>query len=381
MIRVSEMVLPGHPDKFCDQVADAIIAACVAVDPHAYGQVEAAAWSDRVWLSGSVCMRVPLKKSLASIVVKTGRDLGYRDGNWIDARKYRVDDTVCQLVDEPDRWSAKVNDQSIVIGWAGYDAKTAYLPPEHYAAHAFRDALARSCKSGLLAGEGPDGKLLVRMREDAGGWSLEHLLVTLQQREATAFMDLCESVIEVLRVAYEELQERDPRWRAKWNAIELMINPNGPLVNGGSDGDNGQTGRKLVMDFYGPRVPLGGGALSGKHMTHIDRIGSYAARHAAVEAVASGASECLVRLTYAPNRPQPLDVFIDAAGSRWRPPQGFFDHGEMTGRYRPETISAEMARGTHFFDRGLAWNRAGAEGVAPTALSGASRAKELPCRQ
>ena len=50
------------------------------------------------------------------------------------------------------------------------------------------------------------------------------------------------------------------------------VNPNGPLVEAGSDGDNGQTGRKLVMDFYGPRVPIGGGALSGKHLTHIDRI-------------------------------------------------------------------------------------------------------------
>ena len=32
------------------------------------------------------------------------------------------------------------------------------------------------------------------------------------------------------------------------------------------------------MDFYGPRVPIGGGALSGKHLIHIDRIGAYAAR-------------------------------------------------------------------------------------------------------
>ena len=66
-----------------------------------------------------------------------------------------------------------------------------------------------------------------------------------------------------------------------------MVNPNGPLVEAGSDGDNGQTGRKLVMDFYGPRVPIGGGALSGKHLTHIDRIGAYAAREAAVRAVRS----------------------------------------------------------------------------------------------
>jgi S-adenosylmethionine synthetase len=31
MIRMSEVVLPGHPDKFCDQVADAIVAECYHV--------------------------------------------------------------------------------------------------------------------------------------------------------------------------------------------------------------------------------------------------------------------------------------------------------------------------------------------------------------
>jgi hypothetical protein len=59
-----------------------------------------------------------------------------------------------------------------------------------------------------------------------------------------------------------------------------MINPNGPLVQAGSNGDNGQTGRKLAMDFYGPRIPIGGGALSGKHLSHIDRI----PRHRIVDA-------------------------------------------------------------------------------------------------
>ena len=70
--------------------------------------------------------------------------------------------------------------------------------------------------------------------------------------------------------------------------IPCQMLTKGPLVNGGSDGDNGQAGRKLVIDFYGPRVPIGGGALSGKHLSHIDRIGACAARDAAVRAVQSG---------------------------------------------------------------------------------------------
>jgi S-adenosylmethionine synthetase len=57
------MVLPGHPDKFCDAVADAMIAACVAVDADAYGQVEVSTWCDQVWLSGGICTRRPLPRA------------------------------------------------------------------------------------------------------------------------------------------------------------------------------------------------------------------------------------------------------------------------------------------------------------------------------
>lgn len=358
MIRVSEMVLPGHPDKFCDQIADAVIAEAVRVDRDAYGQVEVATWSDRVWLNGGICTQKPLKKSLREIVVETGQSIGYVPGNHIDANKYVVDSSVCLLVDDPSRWTRHVNDQAIVIGWAGYDAQTHYLPPEHFLAHIFRDALVESCRTGPLAGHGPDGKLLVRVREEADRWWLEHVLVTIQQMPSAALLDVCQAVSEAIRQAYEALQERDGRWSASWDEVELSLNPNGPLLNGGSGGDNGQTGRKLAADFYGPRVPIGGGALSGKHMSHIDRIGSYAARDAAVRAVANGAKECLVRLCYAPNNSEPLDITFEMIGRAGQQPPPFFEHRAMVARYPPYLITAAMGYGTHFFDPELPWNGA-----------------------
>ncbi|TVQ41806.1 MAG: hypothetical protein EA370_01010 [Wenzhouxiangella sp.] len=334
MIRVSEMVLPGHPDKFCDQVADAIIAAALAVDPEAYGQIEVACWSDQVWLSGGLCTRSPIGLDWRDVVVQTGLDIGYVPGNAIDANRYQVINTICERVGDPRRWSAHVNDQAIVIGWAGYDEGTAWLPPEHYLAHAFRDALTRSCQQGELAGEGPDGKLLVRIRENQEDWIIEHVLVTLQQREQTRLMDLCERILTTLAHAYRRLQHDDRRWTRAWSDIECLVNPNGPLLNGGSDGDNGQTGRKLVMDYYGPRVPIGGGALCGKHPTHIDRIGARAARDAALHAVQTGATECLVQVTYAPNLDQPLDVSYNMTGRGQRLPAEYFGHTAMR-RHRP----------------------------------------------
>ena len=137
-------------------------------------------------------------------------------------------------------------------------------------------------------------------------------------------MDIAAATIGVLRQIYSGLQDRDGRWRSDWRDVAVMVNPNGPLVEAGSDGDNGQTGRKLVMDFYGPRVPIGGGALSGKHLTHIDRIGAYAAREAAVRAVQSGADECLVRLAYAPNHAEPIDIFYEMSGRGERQKPEFF---------------------------------------------------------
>jgi len=93
-----------------------------------------------------------------------------------------------------------------------------------------------------------------------------------------------------------------------------MVNPNGPLSDAGSRKDNGQTGRKLVMDYYGPRVPIGGGAIYGKDPMHVDRFGARKAREMAVEAVKKGAAECQVRAVYAPNVAGPLDVQVEVPG-------------------------------------------------------------------
>jgi len=219
MIRVSEMVLPGHPDKFCDQVADAVIAECVKIEPDAYGQVEVSAWSDSVWLSGGICTRRPLEKPIQDIVVETGLAIGYSPGNHIDASRYRVTSTICQRVDDPTPWSRYVNDQAVVIGWAGYDEKTRYLPPEHYLAHIFCEALAESCRGGLLLRQGPDGKLIVRLREEGSRWQLEHVLVTIQHQESVELMDVCQAAAATLKEAYLELQERDDRWCTPWKDV------------------------------------------------------------------------------------------------------------------------------------------------------------------
>ena len=356
MIRMSEVVLPGHPDKFCDQVADAIVAECYQADPRAYCQVEMSVWSDQVFLTGGIVTRKPLRYALADIVRATGRRIGYAAPNAIVADRYQVHDSVCQRREDPRTWTDHVNDQCISIGWAGYDAKVAWLPPEHYLAHRLGTALAQSCRNGRLTGQGPDGKLLVRLRESTDQWQVEQLLVTIQQLPEIALLELTARVVDDLLETYAQLRINDRRWTATFDDIELLINPNGALLNGGSDGDNGQTGRKLVVDYYGPRVAIGGGALSGKDLSHIDRAGAYAARHAALHATQTGAGTCQVTIAYAPNRDGPLDVVYEMDRRGERLPSTWFTHSAVRQRYRGGPFVAALGTGRHFTDSALAWN-------------------------
>ncbi|MBS1711249.1 MAG: methionine adenosyltransferase domain-containing protein [Armatimonadetes bacterium] len=144
---------------------------------------------------------------------------------------------------------------------------------------------------------------------------MEHVLATVQQLNSTSFLDFVPLVVAVLEAEYQLLQARDRRWVRAWEEVEVMINPNGPLINGGPLSDNGQTGRKLVMDFYGPRVPIGGGALYGKDPRHIDRFANTACRDAAIHAVRTGATECPVTACYAPNLSKPVEVRCEMVGS------------------------------------------------------------------
>jgi S-adenosylmethionine synthetase len=364
MIRTSETVLRGHPDKFCDQIADRILYHAYECDPEAYGQIEAAVWSDQLFLTGSTVTRDPLESVFADVVRTVGQEAGYTPGNSIDANRYQVHDHICRQVRDPREWTRHINDQSIIVGWAGYDAATHFLSPEHFLAHRLRDTLDAACAfGGRLDGHGPDGKLIVHLDESPAlrgkpaAWRIPTLLVTLQQKPGLPHIEFQRAVMAVLLETLRETADADSRWHFDRSSTRLLVNPNGPFYDGGSNSDNGQTGRKLVMDYYGPRIPIGGGALSGKDLSHIDRVGAYAARRACIKAVENGAKEALVRITYAPGIAAPLDVTWSFADGGRPPKDVSFDFPSLLevtrGQWR---CLRDSGRGTHFFQPGLPWN-------------------------
>lgn len=351
MKRYSEAVLNGHPDKFCDLIADTLIKELYQIDEGAYAQIEVSVWSDRIFLTGGAVTKTPARLKVNDIIVALGQEIGYTSSNYIDASQYKIQDEVCWMTGNPRDWTCFSNDQSIVIGYAGYDALTHFLPPEHFLVWYFREALENSLSGGRLLGHGPDGKLLVMMREENNQWTLDSVLATVQQQAATSFLEFTELIYLVLEDAWNLLKCRDTRWHGNFENIQVRINPNGPLLNGGSDGDNGQTGRKLVMDYYGPRIPIGGGAWYGKDLSHIDRIAGANARKLAVDLVSLGAKEAQISVCFAPGIDRPIHIDIQ---SEVRPSvslEEYFSFSSMRSRLSSQAMEYNLRQlGTYYWN-------------------------------
>ncbi len=87
---------------------------------------------------------------------------------------------------------------------------------------------------------------------------------------------------------------------------KLILNGAGEFAIGGPEGDNGLSGKKLVIDHYGPGVPIGGGALAGKDPHKVDKCGALRARQLAKKLVRRGVDEARVILGWAPGGDAPF---------------------------------------------------------------------------
>jgi S-adenosylmethionine synthetase len=149
---------------------------------------------------------------------------------------------------------------------------------------------------------------------------------------------------------------------------EVLINPSGRFVLGGIDADTGLTGRKIVADAYGPRVPVGGGAFSGKDPSKVDRSGAYFARYVAKNIVAAGlATECQVQIAYAIGKAEPMAVNLDTFNTATVPEDVLLSAVLKVFDFRPASIIKQLdllkpvytdtASGGHFGRDGFSWEK------------------------
>ncbi|HET9497591.1 MAG TPA: methionine adenosyltransferase [Candidatus Limnocylindria bacterium] len=319
----SESVTEGHPDKLCDQIADAILDDVLSNDPDARCAIEVAATTGLVLVLGE--MTTSHYVDVQSVVRGTVREIGYDSSHlgfdWetcgtISAIKEQSPD-ISRGVDhalesklglEPDELGA--GDQGMMFGYAT-DETPELMPMPIQLAHAVARRLAEARRDRSLPFLRPDGKsqVTVEYGEDGRPARVHTVVVSAQHEPDVDTRELTDGIrAEVIEAAIPAgLLDADTK---------VYVNPTGRFVIGGPLGDSGLSGRKIIVDTYGGMARHGGGSFSGKDPTKVDRSGSYMARFVAKNIVAAGlARRCEIQLAYAIGVAHPLAIHAETFGT------------------------------------------------------------------
>lgn len=301
----AESVTEGHPDKLCDTIADRVLDACLRNDPNSRVACEVLATAGKILVAGEITTKE--MPDIPHIVCKTVRETGYDSSYEVEVFTHDQSQDIADAVDNPVGITA--GDQGIMYGYACRETKE-LLPLPVVLAHRITKRLTVVRCSGRLPFLRPDGKAQVSVEYRDGQPHRVAAVVVSCQHEAEISMDKLRKAVreQVLAPSFFDFPLDD--------AAKILINPSGKFVLGGFDADTGLTGRKLMVDTYGGLVPHGGGALSGKDGTKVDRSGAYMARYIAKNIVFAGlAKECTVTLAYAIGKAEPVAVEVDTHGT------------------------------------------------------------------
>ena len=323
----SESVTEGHPDKLCDQIADAVLDGILAKDPSARVACEVAAATGLVLIMGEITTDAVFDaQEIARAVI---RDVGYDDGaKGFDGNTcgvlvslHRQSPDIAMGVDraleskngETASLEIGAGDQGMVFGYACRETPE-LMPLPISLAHRLSRRLTEVRKKRILPYLYPDGKTQVTVAYADGRPVRVDTVVVSTQHSAEVPMESLRA--DVLR---EVVLPSLPAGLVDENT-RFLVNPTGRFVVGGPSGDSGVTGRKIIVDTYGGYARHGGGAFSGKDPTKVDRSASYMARCVAKNLVAAGAAEkCEVQIAYAIGVAKPVSVRVDTFGTGVRP--------------------------------------------------------------
>lgn len=267
-IKTAEFVSPQHPDKVCDYLADAILDEYLIQDKFSRTALEVIGGHKLIGVVGEIRSKakIDIEKIVKHIV---GED--YKIIVNVSEQSYEIAQAV-------NRGGA--GDQGVMLGYAGNETKN-FMPLEY--------ELARDLCREIFKVFPRDGKTQVTIRD-------REVVKVVASFQNVATSDLGKLVKSLIK------------------SEKYFINPAGDWQTGGFDADSGLTGRKIIIDNYGPNIPAGGGSFSGKDPTKVDRSGAYMARKIAVDFLKKfGAKKVLVKLAYAIGEKEPVmkRVIID----------------------------------------------------------------------
>lgn len=261
MIKTAEFVSPGHPDKRCDFIADSILDAYLTGDPKSRVAIEIMGGHNLVTINGEV---TSVAKPDVTALVQS-----------IVGAEYKIIENIALQSPEIAKGvdTGGAGDQGIMKGYSTSETET--LMPLEY-------ELARNLCQKIYEKYPYDGKTQVTIEDGR----VTVVVASFQHAKNADLLPLVQSIIQ---------------------SDEYLINPAGEWDMGGFDADTGLSGRKLIVDNYGPEIAIGGGSFSGKDYTKVDRSGAYMARHIAVELLAvRGAKTVHTKLAYAIGKAEPV---------------------------------------------------------------------------
>lgn len=298
----SESVTDGHPDKICDQIADTILDAALSQDPQAHMAVEATIKDDLIFVYGEANTTATIDYSaIAKAVLKK---IGYNEEYEVLVKVSQQSPEINNAVDQRELGAG---DQGIMFGYAS-DETPELMPLPITLAHKLAKQLSdlKKTHSFIL----PDGKSQVTVGYENGKPLYVHSVVVSTQHTPEVTQEHLREVIMnevILKVIDPSLLRSDTIYH---------INPSGSFIVGGSFGDSGTTGRKIVVDTYGGMARIGGGCFSSKDPSKVDRSAAYYLRYVAKNIVARKlASKVEIQASYAIGISQPLSIFIETFGT------------------------------------------------------------------
>lgn len=311
----SESVSEGHPDKIADQISDAVLDAILEKDSQARVACETYVKTGMVLVGGEITTSAWV--DIEEITRQTIRDIGYIHSDMgFDANSCAVlsaigkqSQDIRQGINHINPLKQGAGDQGMMFGYATNETEV-FMPAPITYAHRLLKRQSEMRKNDYLPWLRPDAKSQVTFQYDNGKIiGIDTVVLSTQHAEEVTLKYLIEAVME--EIIKPVLPEQWLSARTKYH-----INPTGRFVIGGPMGDCGLTGRKIIVDTYGGMARHGGGALSGKDPSKVDRSAAYAARYVAKNIVAASlADRCEIQVSYAIGLAEPTSIMLETFGT------------------------------------------------------------------
>ena len=285
-LRVAEFVSPLHPDKICDRVSDMLVSFFLKEDKNSRVAIETMGGHGKFYVVGEVtCSKYQKQDELNNVIRENTKkflteilseDSHNRDDNGDVKIPTIADINVIAQSLEISRGvdNGGAGDQGVMVGYACIETHN-LMPLEYEFARRLNYSIYRWLHTG-------DGKTQITIN---GNNEIIDVVASFQNTDSKVLEEYVRSWASVLPVTKHCL---------------FHINPAGEWSHGGFDADTGLTGRKIVVDAYGPRIPVGGGAFSGKDPSKVDRSAAYMARYISCKVCEKlGAFEAITTLGYA----------------------------------------------------------------------------------